>query len=44
MMGMTNAVKNYFGVIPGTMKPEYHYKYPQISDFSNMLIDLLDVF
>ena len=40
MMGMTNAVKNYFGVIPGTMKPEYHYKYPQISDFSNMLIDL----
>ena len=40
MMGMTNAIKNYFGVIPGTMKPEYHYKYPQISDFSNMLIDL----
>ena len=40
MMGMTNAVKNYFGVIPGTMKPEYHYKYPQISDFSNMLLDL----
>ena len=33
MMGLTNAVKNYFGVIPGTMKPEYHYKYPQISDF-----------
>ena len=24
MMGLTNAVKNYFGVIPGTMKPEYH--------------------
>ena len=40
MMGLTNAVKNYFGVVPGTMKPEYHYKYPQISDFSNMLIDL----
>lgn len=40
MMGLTNAVKNYFGVIPGTKKPEYHYKYPQISDFSNMLIDL----
>lgn len=44
MMGMTNAVKNYFGVIPGTMKPEYHYKYPQISDFSNMLIDLSTYF
>ena len=40
MMGLTNAVKNYFGVVPGTMKPEYHYKYPQIADFSNMLIDL----
>lgn len=44
MWGMTNAVKNYFGVIPGTMKPEYHYKYPQISDFSNMLIDLSTYF
>ena len=44
MMGLTNAVKNYFGVIPGTMKPEYHYKYPQISDFSNMLIDLSTYF
>lgn len=43
-MGMTNAVKNYFGVIPGTMKPEYHYKYPQIADFSNMLIDLSSYF
>ena len=30
MMGMTNAVKNFFGIIPGTMKPEYHYKYPPI--------------
>ena len=29
MMGMTNAVKNFFGIIPGTMKPEYHYKYPK---------------
>mgnify|MGYP000734965021 FL=1 len=44
MMGMTNAVKNFFGIIPGTMKPEYHYKYPQISDFSNMLIDLSTYF
>ena len=34
MMGMTNAVKNFFGIIPGTMKPEYHYKYPKIEDFA----------
>lgn len=44
MMGMTNAVKNYFGVIPGTMKPEYHYKYPKIEDFADMLVDLCEYF
>lgn len=44
MMGMTNAVKNYFGVIPGTMKPEYHYKYPNIDDFANMIVDLCEYF
>ena len=42
MMGMTNAVKNYFGVIPGTMKPEYHYKYPKAADFADMLVDLCE--
>ena len=40
MMGLTNAVKNYFGVIPGTMKPEYHYKYPKTEDFADMIVDL----
>ena len=44
MMGMTNAVKNYFGVIPGTMKPEYHFKYPNAADFADMLIDLCQHF
>ena len=44
MMGMSNAAKNLFGVIPGTMKPEYHYKYPDAGDFSNMLIDLNEYF
>lgn len=42
MMGMTNAVKNFFGIIPGTMKPEYHYKYPKIDDFSDLLVDLCE--
>ena len=42
MMGMTNAVKNFFGIIPGTMKPEYHYKYPKIEDFSDMIVDLCE--
>ena len=25
MAGMTCAVKNFFGAIPGTRKPEFHY-------------------
>ena len=44
MMGMTNAAKNFFGVIPGTMKPEYHYKYPKTEDFADMLVDLCEYF
>ena len=42
MMGMTNAVKSFFGIIPGAMKPEYHYKYPKIEDFANMIVDLCE--
>ena len=44
MMGMSNAAKNLFGVIPGTMKPEYHYQYPDAADFARMLIDLNEYF
>lgn len=40
MMGMSAAVKNMFGSIPGTMKPEYHFRFPEQADFANMLIDL----
>ena len=40
MMGMSAAAKNLFGTIPGTMKPEYHYRFPKIENFSNMIIDL----
>ncbi len=40
MMGMSAAVKNLFGTIPGTIKPEYHYRFPKHEDFANMLIDL----
>lgn len=43
-MGMTCAVKNFFGTIPGTMKPEYHYKYPKIEDFADMIVDLCEYF
>jgi uncharacterized protein (DUF362 family)/NAD-dependent dihydropyrimidine dehydrogenase PreA subunit len=37
---MTAAVKNLYGVIPGTRKSEFHYRFPKIEDFANMLVDL----
>ncbi len=40
MMAMTGAVKNLFGTIPGTIKPEFHYRYPDPMDFADMLVDL----
>ena len=40
MMGMSAAVKNLFGAIPGTIKPEYHYRFPNARDFANMLVDI----
>lgn len=44
MMGLTCAIKNLFGSIPGTMKPEYHYKYPRAEDFANVLVDLFEYY
>lgn len=40
MLAMTGAVKNFFGTIPGTMKPEYHFRFPDPMDFASMLVDL----
>lgn len=40
LAAMSCAVKNLFGVIPGTRKPEFHYLYPQIDQFADMLVDL----
>ena len=40
MMTLSAAVKNLFGCIPGTVKPEYHYRFPNSRDFANMLIDI----
>ncbi|MBZ4646580.1 MAG: iron-sulfur protein [Clostridia bacterium] len=36
----TGAVKNLFGVIPGTYKAEYHFRMQDKKDFCNMLVDL----
>lgn len=40
MMGMSAAAKNMFGVVPGTFKPEYHFRYPNHEDFAAMILDL----
>ncbi len=42
MMGLTCAVKNFFGTIPGTRKPEFHYRYPRAEYFADMLVDLYE--
>ena len=40
MMGMSAAAKNMFGAVPGTIKPEYHFKYPDADDFADMIVDI----
>ncbi len=44
MMGMTAATKNLFGAIPGSVKAEYHYRFPDYQDFADMLVDLCQCF
>ena len=44
MVGMSGAVKNLYGVIPGLLKPETHYIYPGMELFSNMLVDINEYF
>lgn len=44
MMGMSNAAKNLFGVIPGTRKPEFHFQFPDAADFARMIVDLDEYF
>lgn len=41
---MTCGAKNMFGAIPGTMKPEYHFRYPDPRDFARMIVDLNEHF
>ena len=42
MTGMSGAVKNMFGVVPGLMKPELHCRFPEKDRFSEMLVDLCE--
>lgn len=40
LMGMTAAIKNLYGVVPGTVKSEYHFRFPDPGVFADMLVDL----
>lgn len=42
MTGLSCAVKNLFGCIPGLEKAELHMRFPQKEDFGNMLVDLCE--
>ena len=43
-LAIRSSAKNMFGVIPGTMKPEYHYRFPKHSDFAEMILDINEFF
>ncbi len=43
LTGISAAVKNLFGVVPGIVKFEMHSRYPDYNDFSAMLVDLCDL-
>lgn len=38
--GMTAAVKNMYGCVPGKNKARYHFQYPLPKDFSRLLLDV----
>ncbi len=40
MTGFSGGIKNLFGTIPGLEKPQMHYLWPEINDFSRMLVEL----
>ncbi len=40
MTGYSGGIKNLFGVIPGLEKPQMHYRWPDIEDFSRMLLEI----
>ncbi len=40
LMGMTGAVKNSFGIIPGLSKVGFHGSHPDRTDFADVVLDL----
>ena len=42
MTGMSCAVKNLFGTVPGLQKAEFHMRFPEKEPFGEMLVDLCE--
>ncbi len=42
MMALSCGAKNLFGVLPGTRKPEFHFRYRNPADFARMLVDVAE--
>ena len=40
MMTLSGGVKNLFGTVPGLLKPELHWRFPETEAFAGMLLDL----
>lgn len=40
MTGYSGGIKNLFGTIPGLQKPQMHYRWPDLEEFSRMLLEL----
>lgn len=42
MMTFSGGVKNLFGCVPGLLKPQLHYRFPEEGQFAAMLVDLAE--
>lgn len=42
MMMFSGGVKNLFGCVPGLLKPQLHYRFPEEALFASMLLDLAE--
>lgn len=42
MAVFSGAVKNMFGIVPGSYKAEYHMRFDDLPDFADVLIDLYE--
>ena len=42
LTGMSGAVKNLFGCVPGLQKAEFHMQFPEKEDFGAMLVDICE--